>query len=60
MSKVIKTALVVGALYVSHKATFRVGQVSAARSLVLIEQKNPGTFDKVVKEYEKLQSNPDD
>lgn len=60
MSKVIKTALVAGALYVSHKATFTLGQAWSVRNLVLIEQKNPGTFDKVVKEYEKLKSNPDD
>lgn len=59
MSKVIKTALVVGALYVSHRVAFKAGLVLTARALVRNEIKNPGTFDKLVKEYEEFQSKPD-
>ena len=35
MSKVIKTAIVVGALYANHKAKFKVGQALVLRELVL-------------------------
>lgn len=51
MSKVIRTALIVGGLYVSHKAAFKAGQALAARSLVLTELRKPGTFDQIVNEY---------
>lgn len=51
MSKVIRTALIIGGLYVSHKAAFKAGQGIAARSLVLTELRTPGTFDKIVNEY---------
>lgn len=51
MSKLIRTAIIVGGLYVSHKAAFKAGQALAARSLVLTELRKPGTFDEIVNEY---------
>lgn len=35
MSKLIKTAIIAGALYANHKANFKVGQVLVLRGLVL-------------------------
>lgn len=51
MSKVIRTALILGGLYVSHKAAFKVGQAFVFDTLLLTELRKPGTFDQMVNEY---------